>query len=160
MNAPDDRGGRRLKRPPPPAAEARYTQVNILFPAGGMELPAVEKFNAFPPEAQATILAAVKAEQVHRHAWLDRQQSHEHALNVQSQQHYFVWRLSGLIAGALMTMGTLGMGVWLVSRGAPAAGVALIIAATAALIGTAVYGHQAQAAGKPTPTPKDHVQNG
>ena len=161
MNTPEERGSRRLKRTPSAAVETRYTQVNVLFPAGETELPSAEKFNAFPPEAQAAILAAFQAEQAHRHGWLDRQQSHEHALNLQSQRQYFIWRLAGLTVGALMTMGTLGMGVWLISRGAPATGVALIITATAVLVGTAVYGHQARAAGKPAATPpKDHVQTG
>lgn len=49
--------------PEPQRFENHYTQVNIMFPASEVELPAAEKYNAFPPEAQKAILLGFQREQ-------------------------------------------------------------------------------------------------
>jgi hypothetical protein len=124
-------------------ADPRYTQINILFPSNHVELPEADKFNAFPPDAQKAILTAFEREQTERHAWFKNQQRNDHQLNVYEQRYQFVWRQTGTICGALLTLSTIGLGAWLVRNGAGATGVAMMIGAAAVLIGTAVYGHRA-----------------
>lgn len=132
------RGPRAVSRP------GSYTQVNILFPSEQVELPSAEKFKAFPPEAQKAILAAFEREQMERHAWLKNQQANEHELNLQSGRQYFIWRLTGTIAGAVLAISSLVAGAWLVKNGASAIGAMFMILAVAGLVGTAIYGHRAQ----------------
>ncbi len=132
------RGPQSVPRP------GNYTQVNILFPSGQVELPSAEKFKAFPPEAQKAILTAFEREQIERHAWLKNQQANEHQLNLQSGRHFFIWRLTGTIAGAVLAISALVAGAWLVKNGASAVGAMFIILAVAGLVGTAIYGHRAQ----------------
>jgi hypothetical protein len=119
-----------------------YTQVNILFPSEQVELPAAEKFAAFPPEAQKAILAAFEREQIERHAWLQRQQSNDHDFNMQSGRHLFNWKIAGIIGGVVLALGAFVTGAWLVSHGCSGFGAALIIGAIGGLIGTAIYGHK------------------
>jgi len=141
-NSPEKSG------PNPKRIEGHYTQVNILFPSSQVELPSADKFNAFPPEAQAAILAAFEREQTERHAWLKQQQHNDHDLNKQSSRNYFYWRITGTISGTLIVLTALGGGIWLVKNGASAIGVFLLIAAIGGIIGTAIYGHRTVA--KPT----------
>jgi len=121
-----------------------YTQVNILFPSEQVELPSAEKFKAFPPDAQKAILAAFEREQIERHVWLKNQQANEHQLNLQSGRQYFIWRLTGTIAGAILAISALVAGASLVQSGASTIGVMFMILAVAGLVGTAIYGHRAQ----------------
>jgi hypothetical protein len=148
----------KLKRVPDPQQTLRphYTQVNILFPSEQVELPSADKFKAFPPEAQKAILVAFEREQIERHRWLANQQTNEHALNMQSERHFFVWKMAGLIGGVVLALGVLGSGAWLVAHGASTIGTATIIAAVAGLVGTAIYGHKANTA----PKEKDRLPNG
>jgi uncharacterized membrane protein len=120
-----------------------YTQVNILFPSEQVELPAAEKFTAFPPEAQKAILAAFEREQIERHAWLKNQQANEHQFNMQSGRHYFYWKIAGVFGGVILALGALFTGAWLATHGASAIGTSIMIAAVAGLVGTAIYGHKA-----------------
>ena len=136
---------RRIGSGPKSGEGGRYTQINILFPSSEVELPPAERFNAYPPEAQKAILEAFQREQVERHAWLKAQQANDHAVNMLEQKHHFVWRLAGTVTGGLLTLSTIALGAWLVAHGAGATGVAMLIGAAAALVGTAVYGHKATA---------------
>jgi len=129
--------------PNPKRVEGHYTQVNILFPSSQVELPSADKFKAFPPEAQAAILAAFEREQTERHAWLKQQQHNDHDLNKQSNRNYFYWRIAGTICGTLIVLATLISGAWLVKNGASGIGVFLLIAAIGGIIGTAIYGRTA-----------------
>ena len=120
-----------------------YTQVNILFPSEQVELPPADKFKEFPPEAQKAILVAFDREQIERHGWLKNQQAYDHQLNVQSESHFFIWRMTGAIAGAVLAIVTLLAGAWLVKNGATGIGATSMILAAASLVGTAIYGHRA-----------------
>ena len=122
-----------------------YTQVNILFPSSQVELPAADKFKAFPEEAQKAILAAFALEQKDRHEWLKEQQKIDFELNSKAQSFNFYWRLAGMITGTIIVIATLYFGVSLIKAGASSTGVAMIIATIATLIGTAIYGHRATA---------------
>jgi predicted phage tail protein len=121
-----------------------YTQITILVPSTEVELPAAEKFGAYPIEAQRTILQAFEREQKDRHLWQANEQAHNHELNLLDRKHDFAWRMAGVLAGALLTLSTIALGAWLVAHGAGGTGVAMMIGAAAALIGTALYGHKAQ----------------
>jgi len=132
-----------------------YTQVNILFPSEQVELPPAEKFAAFPPEAQKAILLAFEREQVERHTWLKNQQTYDHRLNLQESNHFFVLRICGTICGTVLALTALLTGAWLVRSGASILGAAILIAAAAGLVGTAVYGHRA----KNAPAEKEHGKN-
>jgi hypothetical protein len=123
--------------------EGNYTQINVLFPSSQVELPSAEKYKAFPPEAQAAILEAFKIEQSERHAWLRSQQSNEHALNMQSGRHYYQWRTFGTGCGAIIVIAALGFGSWLVKNGASGVGVFLMLVAIGGMVGSAIYGHNA-----------------
>jgi hypothetical protein len=127
----------------PQGVGGNYTQVNILFPSEQVELPAAEKFTAFPADAQKVILAAFEREQIERHVWLKKQQSNEHDFNMQSGRHFFYWKIAGVIGGLILALGALGTGAWLVSRGCSVVGTSLLIFAIAGLVGTAIYGHKA-----------------
>jgi len=126
--------------PPSKKLEGNYTQINVLFPSSQVELPAADKFKAFPPEAQSAILEAFKLEQLERHAWLKNQQANEHCLNMQSGRHNFRWRLVGTICGMVVLIAALGFGSWLIKNGASGAGVFLLIVAVGTMIGSAIYG--------------------
>ena len=120
----------------------KYTQVNILFPATQVELPAPEKFNEFPPGAQKAILDAFKTEQLQRHNWLRNQQHNDHQLNTLIQNNYFRWRIASLICATILSLAIFIIGAILVLYGAPVIGVATLVGAVAGLIGTAIYGHK------------------
>jgi uncharacterized membrane protein len=138
-----------------------YTQVNILFPASQVELPAADKFAAFPPEAQKAILLAFNKEQNQRHEWLRTQQKIDHDLNTRSQLFNFFWKISGMVSGVIIILAMIGFGVYLIKIGASAFGVSMIISAIAGLVGTAVYGHRAispqQQPSKPVALPSQKV---
>ena len=121
-----------------------YTQVNILFPSEQVELPDANKFKAFPPEAQKAILIAFEKEQTERHLWLKNQQMNEHLLNMQNGKHFFVWKLSGLAGGVLLSIVIFVTGAWLVAHGASTIGIAAMITTVAGLVGTAVFGHKSK----------------
>lgn len=129
---------------PPQAAGQNYTQINVMFPASQVEMPDASKFNAFPEEAQRAILTAFRAEQIERHNWLKRQQENEHALNIGSQSWNGRIQLAGLLAAVVIISIILIGGIYLLKAGASAAGIATMLTALAALIGTAVYGHRAK----------------
>ncbi len=129
--------------PLPKRMEGNYTQINVLFPSSQVELPTAEKFKAFPPEAQTAILEAFKIEQSERHVWLRNQQGNEHALNMQSGRHYYRWRISGTVCGTIVVIAALWFGSWLVKNGASGVGVFLMLAAIGGMIGSAIYGHNA-----------------
>ena len=114
-----------------------------MFPSSEVELPPAERLNAFGAEAQRAILAGFEREQKERHAWLKIQQANDHALNLQAQNFYFWWRLSGTIIAGILAVVTIGLGAWLVSKGASGTGIAMMLVAAATVIGTAVYGHKA-----------------
>jgi hypothetical protein len=130
--------------------EGNYTQINVLFPSSQVELPSAEKFKAFPPEAQAAILAAFKIEQAERHVWLRNQQGNEHALNMQSGRYYYRWRTNGTLCGTIIVIAALGFGSWLVKNGASGVGVFLMLVAIGGMVGSAIYGHNSSA------TPKEN----
>jgi hypothetical protein len=140
---------RRVPAAPKTVEGGRYTQINILFPSGEVELPAADRFSAYPPEAQKAILEAFQREQIERHAWLKTQQSNDHALNTLDQKHFFIWRLVGTLTGGLLTLSTIALGAWLVAHDASATGVSMMIAAAAGLVGTAIYGQRALSAQTP-----------
>jgi len=131
-------GPRQQKVPP-----GVYTQVNIMFPSEQVELPPAEKFNAFTPEAQKSILAAFDREGIERHAWLKNQQSYDFRLNSQSESHFFIWRMTGTILGSVLAIVALLTGAWLVKSGSSAVGVSTILFAIAGLVGSAIYGAKA-----------------
>ncbi len=137
-----------------------YTQINILFPTGGLELPPAERFNAYPREAQQVVLEAFQREQKERLAWLANQQSHDYTLNLLARKQYFVWRLAGLLTSGFLTLTALVLGAWLVAHGAGGTGVAMMLGAAAALIGTAVYGHRTDAASTANGRTKDSEKEG
>lgn len=137
----------------PPAA---YTQINVLFPQSSVELPSAEKFKAFPPEAQQTILATFRIEQQHRHQWMTNQQANNHALNMLRQKHAFLFRALGLIAGVVLVLSAFACGLWLVQLGQAILGVACFIVSVATLIGTAIYGHRARS--MPSQEPQEDTQ--
>ena len=121
-----------------------YTQVNILFPSEQVELPAAEKLSAFSPEAQNAILVAFSREQIERHAWLKKQQANDHQYNMQSEKHFFYWKISGVVGGIILALGALLTGAWLVTHGCSAVGTTMMIIAVAGLVGTAIYGHKSK----------------
>lgn len=127
----------------------QYTQINIMFPSSEVELPPADRLNAFSPEAQKAILAGFEREQAERHSWLKIQQANDHALNMQAHRFFFWWRLSGTLIAGTLAIVTIILGAWLVSKGASATGVAMMLTAAATLIGTAVYGHAVAAKDKP-----------
>lgn len=53
--------------------------INVMFPSSEVELPAPERFNAFPEDARAAIIEGFRVEQAKRHAWIERQQANDHA---------------------------------------------------------------------------------
>ena len=120
-----------------------------------MELPPADKYTAFPEEAQKAILVGFSLEQKNRHEWLKEQQRIDFKLNSRAQGFNFFWRLAGMIIGATIIIFTMYFGVNLIKAGASASGVAMIIAAIATLIGTAIYGHKATTRRIPGNQPPD-----
>lgn len=137
----------RPNRPPGPGPHrvptGNYTQVNILFPSEQVELPSADKFKAFPPEAQKAILAAFDREQIERHAWLKNQQAYDHTLNMHSNRHYFLWRVTGTISGSILALALLWAGESLIKSGASASGITAMLVAIGGVVGSAVYGRRA-----------------
>jgi hypothetical protein len=136
-----------------------YTQVNILFPSEQVELPDAEKFKAFPPEAQKAILVAFEREQIERHSWLKNQQANEHKFNIQSERHYFCWKMAGVFGGLILAVTALLTGAWLVRHGASIIGTAIMMAAIAGLVGTAIYGHKAKEGQKAEDNAHENTSN-
>jgi len=60
---------------------------------------------------------------------------------MQGQKFFFLWRMVGTLAAGTIATITIGMGAWLVSKGASATGVSMMLAAAATVIGSALYGH-------------------
>lgn len=130
------------KSPEPQRFENHYTQVNIMFPASEVELPAADKYNAFPPEAQKAILAGFQREQIERHAWLKNQQRNDHLLNINSQRNAFISQNLGTICGFMVVLSMLVLGAILLLHGVSAAGFTMIVTAVGGVIGVAIYGHR------------------
>lgn len=128
-----------------PRQDAHYTQVNIMFPASEVELPAAEKFNAFPPEAQKAILVGFQREQMERHNWLKSQQKNDHQINVNAQKFAFITQNLGTAIGGAVIITMLIVGTILILNGAAAEGVALFIMNVGGLIGVAIWGHKERA---------------
>ena len=149
--------GRVSESEPNKGGVGNYTQVNIMFPSSEVELPPAEKFNAFQPEAQKAILIAFRNEQQSRHAWLKQQQSNDHELNTRSQAFRFISAVAGTVAAAAIVIILLVGGIWLLKVGISAYGVALILAAIGGVVGTAVYGHNAnRVSSSQGQTPSEH----
>ncbi len=116
-----------------------------MFPSSQVELPPADKFNAFPEPAQKAILAAFEREQQERHGWLKNQQSYDHQMNLTCEGHYFVWKMTGTISASFLSIAALLVGGWLVRNGSTGVGVGAMLFAIATLVGTAIYGHRAEA---------------
>ena len=135
--------------PEPQRFENHYTQVNIMFPASEVELPAADKYNAFPPEAQKAILVGFQREQGERHAWLKNQQRNDHLLNLNAQRNAFISQNLGTVCGFTVILTMIILGAMLLLHGVSAAGFTMIVTAVGGVIGVAIYGHRETA--KPAP---------
>lgn len=135
-NPPESNPGYRPRRIP----AGSYTQVNIVFPSAQVELPSPDKFKAFPPDAQKVILDAFQNETAQRHEWIRSQQANDHELNLASESHYFAWRMTGTIGGAILSISLLVGGIWLVKNGASAIGAASMLLSISTVVLAAIYG--------------------
>ena len=122
------------------------TQINFMFPATEVELPPADRFAAYPPAAQAALLAAFQREQSVRHQWLMKQQINEHELNIREQGSSSKLRMTGMICGTLIVLSAIILGAWLIKNGAGAQGITVVLMALTGLVGTALYGHRAASA--------------
>ncbi len=113
-----------------------------MFPASEVELPAAEKYNAFPPEAQKAILLGFQREQGERHVWLKNQQRNDHLLNLNAQRNAFISQNLGTICGFTVILSMIILGAILLLRGVSAAGFTMIVTAVGGVIGVAIYGHR------------------
>ena len=74
------------------------------------------------------------------HQWLKTQQANDFLLNNQSENHVFIWKMTGTVSALLISMTTLIVGAWLVKSGASTIGATSIFFALATPVGTAIYG--------------------
>ena len=102
--------------------------------------PAV--LSAYPEEIRKSLVSLTEKEQDHRHAYFEKEQAHRQQFNNSNLFLVASLRKWGIISGTLIAIITILAGAYLVSIDKNLSGLAVLVGAAAALIGTAIYGHK------------------